>query len=175
MKLLNKSWAAAVVGVLALFAAAGAWAGGLTDLNGNARTIQDYAGKGKWLVVMIWASDCHFCNTEAHNYVDFQTFHKDKDATVLGISMDGLGNKAAAESFIKRHSVNFPNLIGSPETVAGMYIQLTGAPFGGTPAFLIYDPSGKLRAQQVGAVPTDLIEDFIKSHTKASAAETRGS
>lgn len=175
MKSLHKFWAGSLLGALALLASAGAWAGGLADMNGQARTISDYAGKGKWLVVMIWASDCYICNMEAHNYVDFQTFHQDKDATILGISMDGPQNKPAAEGFIKRHSVNFPNLIGTPEDVAGMYTQLTGAPFQGTPTFLVYDPEGKLRAQQVGAVPTDLIENFIKSHTQASAPQGHGS
>jgi len=175
MKSLHKYSAGLLFGALALLMSTGAWAGGLTDLNGHSRSIGDYAGKGKWLIVMIWASDCHICNIEAHNYVDFQTFHGDKDATILGISMDGMAKKAAAESFIKRHSVNFPNLIGAPEDVAGMYTQLTGAPFQGTPTFLVYDPAGKLLAQQVGAVPTDLIEGFIKSHTKAQAASVQGS
>ena len=42
-----------------------AQAGGLQDFDGQPKSISDYAGKGKWLVVMIWASDCHICNQEA--------------------------------------------------------------------------------------------------------------
>jgi len=37
---------------------------GFKDLNGNIRTVDDYIGKGKWVLVMIWASDCHICNEE---------------------------------------------------------------------------------------------------------------
>lgn len=137
-------------------------AAGLQDFKGNPQAISDYSGKGKWLVVMIWASDCHVCNHEAHAYVDFHFVHSDEDAQVLGISIDGQARKAEAENFIQRHKLNFPNLIGEPAVVARLFSDLTGAYFAGTPAFLFYDPSGELRAQQLGAVPTELIEDFIK-------------
>lgn len=138
-----------------------AQAGGLTDLNGKPHTVGDYLGDGKWTLVMIWASDCTVCNREAYQYVDFHTFHKDEDARVLGISMDGPGGVADAKQFVARHSINFPNLIGEPSEVANLYTSATGEPWRGTPTFMLYDPKGKLRAQQVGAVPPDLISDFI--------------
>ena len=134
----------------------------LADFDGKPRSISDYSGKGKWLIVMIWASDCHVCNQEAHAYVDFHFAHSDEDAQVLGITIDGQAKKAEAQKFIERHKINFPNLIGEPAAVADLFSQLTGAYFAGTPAFLFYDPKGELRAQELGAVPTELIEDFIK-------------
>ena len=140
----------------------------LQDFNGQAKAISDYAGKGKWLVVMIWASDCHICNKEAHAYVDFHFTHEDNNAQVLGISIDGQAKKAEALKFIERHKVNFPNLIGEPGDVARLFSELTGVYFAGTPGFLIYDPEGKLRVQQLGAVPPELIEEFIKQNTIAS-------
>jgi peroxiredoxin len=145
-----------------------AQAGGLQDFNGNPKDISDYSGKGKWLVVMIWASDCRVCNKEAHAYVDFHFVHSDDDAQVLGISIDGQAKKAEAQKFIERHKINFPNLIGEPAVVANLFAQLTGTYFAGTPAFLFYDPNGELRAQQLGAVPIELIEDFIKQPTAAA-------
>jgi len=145
-----------------------AQAGGLQDLNGQPRSISDYAGQGKWLVVMIWASDCHICNQEAHSYVDFHFAHADDDAEVLGITIDGQEKKAEARKFIERHNINFPSLIGEPADVARLFSELTGTYFVGTPAFLFFDPQGELRAQQVGAVPPELIENFIKQHTTAS-------
>lgn len=147
------------------FALAGpVYAGGLSDFSGHSKEISDYTGNGKWRIVMIWASDCHVCNQEAHNYVKFQQEHKSKDAEMLGISMDGKEKLKAAEAFIKRHQLNFPNLIGEPVDVAMKYMQLTGAEWVGTPTFLIYGPEGKLLAKQEGAVPVDLIEKFIQSH-----------
>ena len=42
-------------------------------------------------------------------------------------------------------------------------------PWIGTPSFLLFDPQGNLLAQQVGAVPPELIEEFIAKHTAANA------
>lgn len=155
----------AVVLALLLLPAAG-WAGELRDFDGEQRSIQEFTGDGKWLVVMIWAHDCEVCNAEAYRYVDFHTFHKDDDARMLGISIDGKRYSDQARAFIERHNINFPNLIGEPEAVADLYTRLAGRPWLGTPTFLIYDPSGELRAQQVGAVPPRIIEDFIAKNTQ---------
>ena len=140
----------------------------LNDFNGKPHSLDEYTGKGKWLVVMIWASDCHVCNKEAHSYVDFHFVHADEDAQVLGISADGQARKKQAQAFIERHKVNFPNLIGEPEQVASLFTELTGAPWFGTPTFLIYGPDGELKAQQVGAVPTEMIEDFMQRSAVAA-------
>lgn len=134
----------------------------LTDFDGRPAGIERYAGNGKWLVVMIWASDCHVCNQEVEHYEAFHEAHQQRDARVLGISMDGLDNVEAARNFIKRHKVRFANLIGSPQDVTRLYGELTGEYLPGTPTFLIYDPKGKLVAKQAGAVPVKLIEDFIR-------------
>lgn len=136
-------------------------AGFLTDFDDNVHTLDEYTGQGKWTVVMIWASDCHVCNQEASAYDKFHQGHKNKDATILGLSLDGAAKKTEAEKFIQRHSVTFPNLIAEPDTVMQLYTQLTGQAWVGTPSFLIYSPSGELRAAQVGAVPVELIETFI--------------
>ncbi len=143
----------------------------LQDMDGNNRVLHDYIGKGKWTIVMIWISDCHVCNQEASQYDDFHDKHRDTDASVLGISMDGLeGNKDAA-AFIKRNNVGFPNLMGDPETVASLYIRLTGGDWVGTPTFLIFSPSGELKAAQPGAVPVALIEEYILKNSKPAESK----
>jgi len=136
----------------------------LMDFEGNPRSLSDFQEPGKWLVVMIWASDCPICNREARSYSLFHDQHKGDDASVLGISMDGLEGKADASAFIKRHRVSFPNLIGGFEEIAQMFINLTGENWIGTPTFLFYNPTGELVAQQVGAVPINLIENLIKGN-----------
>ena len=141
----------------------------LENFAGKPQTIGQYANKGKWLVVMIWASDCQVCNKEVHNYVDFYNAHKNKDATVLGISIDGSEKKADAQDFLKRHKVNFPSLIGEPEVVTGIFQDITNDDFKGTPTFLVYGPDGQIRGQQAGAVPVDVIESFIKREAAANA------
>lgn len=145
----------------------------LKDFEGGLHSLNEYTGQGKWTVVMLWASDCGVCNAEAKHYVAFHTAHKDKDATILGVSLDGWAKKAEAEKFIQRHAVTFPNLIESPEKVAALYSYVTGEQWIGTPTFLVYSPAGELLAAQVGAVSTDIIESFIeKEGAKHSAKES---
>lgn len=144
---------------------------GFEDFNGKPQVLENYLAKGKWLIVMMWASDCYVCNKEAHEYVDFHMIHSDTDATVLGISLDGEIRKKEAEKFIKKHSVDFPNLIAEPATVSELYQKLTGQYFAGTPTFLIFSPDGVLKAAQAGAVPTAIIEDFIAKNSIKKAAE----
>jgi peroxiredoxin len=141
-------------------------AAGLTDMDGKPTSLEDFTGKGKWTVVMVWASDCLVCNTEAHEYVDLQT--RRPDIQMLGLTLDGEANKADALAFIKEHKLNFPNLIGEPETIAGLYYDLTGGFFAGTPTFLVFSPQGTLTAADAGAIPPRLIEEFIENNALAS-------
>jgi len=141
----------------------------LKQLDGKSASIADYAGKGKWLVVMLWASDCMVCNREAPNYQAFHDKHKDKDAHILGVSLDGQAKLKDAKEFIKRHGVKFPNLVGEALDIANMYKELTGEDWTGTPTFMVYNPKGELLGAQVGAVPPNIIEGFIQRESAASA------
>lgn len=144
------------------FSVTGAIAKPMLTMDGKETSIESYTGKGKWTIVMFWASDCLICNKEAKHYDEFHAIHKDKDAVVLGVSMDGRANKKAAQGFIKEHGLRFPNIIGEAEDVAVFFYDNTGEQWAGTPTFLIYSPSGKLTVQQVGAVPVPLLEEFLQ-------------
>lgn len=143
--------------------------GDLQSLQGKPEKLSNYTGKGQWTVVILWASDCHVCNAEAEQYIQFHEAHKNTDAKVLGISLDGQSKLDAAKDFMKRHDVTYPSLIGEPGNVAALYEELTGAHWVGTPTFLIYDRKGVLMAAQPGAVPAEIIEGFIKEKDLASA------
>ena len=134
--------------------------------------IKDYIADDKWLLVMIWASDCHICNREAHAYVDFNFKHEEKNARVLGISIDGQAKKKAAELFIQRHEINFPNLISEPDSLANWFEKLTGQNWMGTPTLLLYSPEGELKVQQIGAIPLELVEKFIQRETARKIVST---
>ncbi|MGD8568293.1 MAG: TlpA disulfide reductase family protein [Gammaproteobacteria bacterium] len=141
----------------------------LKDFDGNVKNVDQYTGNGKWLVVMLWASDCAVCNREVHEYVAFHKQHHNKDARMLGVSLDGEAKKADARGFLKKHNVNFPSLIGDPLTVAAMYQNLTGDTWVGTPSFMVYTPDGKLLGAQAGAVPVSVIESFIQRESSGAA------
>ena len=142
----------------------------LTDFDGEPRTIESYAGDGRWLVVMVWAHNCHVCNQEAEAYAQFHEAHADSDAHVIGVSLDGAANRADAEAFIARHDLPFPNLIGEPEQVMLKYLILTQSQFRGTPSILLYGPDGTLRAAQAGAVPVTSIEAYIERNSAQADA-----
>lgn len=131
------------------------------DADGAA--FNQHLGKGQWLIVKIWASDCGICNREAHKYVDFYEFEAGDRATVVGISLDG-DDQVAAQAFIERHSVSYPNFITDYESGAKWFADITGEKFWGTPGFLIFNPAGEIKAQQIGAVPVELIVQFIDAN-----------
>lgn len=135
------------------------------DFKGNPATIEEHTNKGKWLLVMYWASNCHICNQEASEYAAFHKRHSGTDATVLGISLDGLAGKSEAESFINRHDITFPNLLGEADDIALQFVSRAGGASFGTPSFLLFDPKGKLRAAELGAVPVNVLEAYIKKNS----------
>ena len=135
----------------------------LYDFDGRPHALGEYPGKGKWLVVTVWASDCAVCEKEIHEMVAFHNAHRDQDATVLGISVDGPGRKDEARAFIQRHKVSFPNLLDHGRAFKVIYLRETGRPwFGGTPMNLIYAPDGKLVARRIGPLARKEIEAFIR-------------
>lgn len=149
--------------LLALGLALPAAAEPLATFDGQPAELADQTGQGQWTLVKIWASDCVVCNEEAHAYVAFHAAHQATDARMVGISLDGRANLLDAEAFVERHELNYPNLITDWQGGGELFYRLTGTPLNGTPAFLLFDPDGKLVAQQVGAVPVDLVETFIDS------------
>ncbi len=140
----------------------------LKDFQGESRNLDHLKQPGKWMIVMIWASDCHVCNAEAPAYALFHESHKDNDAHIVGVSLDGFEGIHYAKSFVTNHDLPFPNLIAEPRELVLHYAELTGESFRGTPSFLVYDTSGNLVAAQAGAVPTEVIEAFI---TRNSTSE----
>lgn len=137
----------------------------LRDFDGNLHTLSEYTGKGKWIVVMLWHSNCRMSNAVVHEYVDFHMRHSDDNATVLGVSLDGFEKKADAKGFIDKHDIEFFNLIGDYDEITDMTEDLSGIPWRGTPMFLVYSPTGDLRVAESGKVPAKLIEGYIKKNS----------
>jgi len=160
--------------LLTLGLALPAAAASLTTFDGSPADITDFTGQGQWTIVKIWASDCAVCNQEAHAYVAFHDKHQADNARMLGISVDGLDNLADAQGFVSKHALNYPNLIIDWGGASRLFYQLTGTPLNGTPAFLAFDPNGELVAQQVGAVPVEILEVFIADNGKESKEPAGG-
>ena len=136
----------------------------LTDMNGKDRHISEFIGKGQWTVVVIWAEDCEVCNAEIETYDFFHDENKDKNARILGVSIDGKKKIGLSQDFVKRHSLTFPNLIMEPDM--NEIYKFGGGNFIGTPTIYIFTPDGEIVAAQAGAVPVNIIEDFIAKQEK---------
>mgnify|MGYP001812352074 CR=1 FL=1 len=136
------------------------------DFHGKPQSVESFMGDDKWLVMMIWAANCHICNEEAESYA--RLHENNKNIRVLGLSIDGLANKGSAESFIETHDLPFPNLISNTADVMLYYQAQTVAQFVGTPTFLVFNPDGELMAAKTGAVPTKVIQKFIASKSSSS-------
>lgn len=134
----------------------------LKDFTGRDRNVNEYIGKGKWTVVAFWAHDCPICRQEIHHMVFFHDAHRKKDATVLGVSVDGWANRKKAQLFIDNQALNFPNLIADPDAIA----RFGAGTLVGTPTFYIYRPDGRLAGKNVGPLTQDDVEAFIKSGGK---------
>lgn len=173
MKLIPTIW----VAMLALLPVPGSSAPPeetLYDFDGRPHALEEYPGKGKWLVVTVWASDCAVCEKEIPEMVAFHNAHRDKDATVLGISVDGPGRKDEARAFIQRHKISFPNLLDGGRAFKAIYLRETGRPwFGGTPMNLIYGPSGEFVARHIGPLTQADIEAFIAQQTAQPAGAAK--
>ncbi|VAW62843.1 hypothetical protein MNBD_GAMMA11-1723 [hydrothermal vent metagenome] len=132
------------------------------DVDGKALNVNQYIGKGKWTAVVFWAHNCPICNREIQQMTFFQDAHEDKDATVLGVSMDGFSQADKSRAFIERHELNFPNIMIQADQAE--FMKFGGGRFVGTPTFYLYNPEGKLLATTVGAVSADKIEAFINKN-----------
>ena len=92
----------------------------------------------------------------------FHSDHADKDATVLGISMDGFNQVKKSKAFIERHELNLPNLL--IELSEREFLKFGGGRYVGTPTFYLYNPEGVLMAKNIGPVSAEALENFIKSN-----------
>ena len=137
----------------------------LQDMQGQDKLLQDYMSPDKWLVVVFWASDCHVSDQTVSQYNKHFAESTMNNIDLLGISLDGLKKIEAAKKFISDHDLKFSNLVGNRQSVTQFYGFMTGDEGLLTPTFLLFSPNGQLRARQIGAIPAELIENFIKLET----------
>lgn len=131
----------------------------LRGMDGKPQNVNEYIGKGKWAIVAVWAHDCLLCNREMPQLSAFHNDHKDRDAIVLGVSIDGMEQIEQAREFVSRHKLPFVNLLAEPEV--SVMAQFDSARFVGTPTHYFYEPRGRMVARKVGPLPPKDIEEFI--------------
>jgi len=137
---------------------------GLIDLDGQQLTAPPVIGQGQWTLVMIWATDCHICKVQKPLISQFHDAHKDLDANVFGIALDGRQGLNEVNQYLNDHVVSFPNFVGDYPSIAISYQKLTEESLLGTPTYLLFDPSGELKGNNPGPIGVEAIEKFIARH-----------
>lgn len=137
----------------------GAWAHAadfrLTDTQGNTHTLSGY--KGKWVLVNYWATWCPPCLEEIPDLI---ALHGDKknNLVVIGVAMD-YRNPSQVTDFADSMLVDYPIVLGNDQVVRQI------GPVQGLPTTYLYNPDGKMVAQQVGAITREMVERYIASKT----------
>jgi thiol-disulfide isomerase/thioredoxin len=149
-------------GLLLLLSAAWAQAADfrLTDTTGKTHTLSGY--KGKWVLVNYWATWCPPCLEEIPDLIELHE-NKKNNLVVIGVAMDYRSAKQVTE-FADGLLVNYPIVLGNDQTVRQI------GPVRGLPTTYLFNPDGKMVAQQVGAITREMVESYIAS--KAPSAKT---
>ncbi len=129
----------------------------MSDLYGNPSELQNLVGKGKWIVVKVWRSDCGICmktmpETDSARYSIPNT-------NIIGVSLDGDTN--VAKNSLSRFNVHFKNLVSNRSDFNRYLSKSTRKSIKGYPTYMIYSPDGKLKAMQTGDVKPRELRQYI--------------
>lgn len=146
-----------------LLAPLAARAGGVEvqSLDGRHAALGEFLDKGKWTLVMVWTTYCGVCTKQYPVIGEFHARHKDRDAVVLGVSLDGYDQGAKIAAYQASHAQNFPSVMTSPEDFIDKYQRTTGERFNGTPTYLLFDRDQHLSAFIDGPITAADIERYM--------------
>lgn len=115
--------------------------------NTDGKTLSLESFKGKYVLIDFWASWCQPCRAENPNVVAAYKKFKNKQFTILGVSLDE--NKKQWEAAIKKDNLNWPqvsDLKGWNSSVVGLYNIKS------IPSNVLLDPNGKIIAKDLRGV-----------------------
>ena len=115
--------------------------------------------EGHVLIVDFWATWCPPCVKEIPDFVEMYKKYKDKQFTIVGISVDT--EMKEVEKFIKEHKMTYPIVMVSEEIKAAFEKALE-KPIRGMPTTLIIDRAGKIISVHEGYTKKDVFLKEIK-------------
>ena len=125
----------------------------VTDTNGKAHSLSGY--KGKWVLVNYWATWCPPCLEEIPDLIALHE-NKKNNLVVIGVAMDYRNAKQVTD-FAEGLLVEYPIVLGTPEIISQI------GPVQGLPTTYLFNPEGKMVAQQVGLITRQAVESYIAS------------
>jgi thiol-disulfide isomerase/thioredoxin len=136
----GRSLARMAAALLAVAACMPATAMHLTDLQGQAHTLETY--RGRWLVLNVWATWCAPCIKEMPELEALS--HARGDVAVIGLAADG-DNVSRLRQFAKALRVTYPIIAGNDALMKEFKVQAY-------PTTLLFNPDGKLVMTRLGQV-----------------------
>jgi len=114
----------------------------MNDVNGKPVSITDF--KGKYVLIDFWASWCGPCRKENPNVVAAYNKYKDKNFTILGVSLDQ--DKDSWVQAIKNDNLAWAQMsdLKQWQSAAVSTYNIEGIPFN-----VLIDPTGKVIAQEL--------------------------
>jgi peroxiredoxin len=128
----------------------------LPDMNGNEIKLSSF--KGKYVLVDFWASWCLPCRQENPNVVQAYNKYKNKNFTILGVSLDK--EKDDWSNAIRKDKLSWTQVSDLQEwnSLAVSTFNFTGIPFN-----VLVDPDGKIIAQSLrGNELEQKLEEVLK-------------
>jgi peroxiredoxin len=114
----------------------------MNDVNGKPLSVSSF--KGKYLLIDFWASWCGPCRAENPNVVAAYNRFKDKNFTILGVSLDQ--DKAAWQKAIQKDNLTWNHMSDLKQWESA---AVTAYGFDGIPFNVLVDPSGKIIASSL--------------------------
>ena len=130
----------------------------VTDTNGKTHTLSGY--KGKWVLVNYWATWCPPCLEEIPDLIALHE-NKKNNLVVIGVASDYRNAKQVTD-FADGMLISYPIVLGTPQVINQI------GPIQGLPTTYLFNPEGKMVAQQVGALTRAAVESYISGKTAQS-------
>jgi thiol-disulfide isomerase/thioredoxin len=130
----------------------------LQKLDAERVNLNDYIVSDRWTLVMFWSTGCIPCERQKPMIEAFYSDHKNRDAAVVGVALDGMQEISEIQKLVERHKPSYPNLVVFTDVFNDQYGELTGKDFLATPTYLLYAPDGALAGVKTGQLTRDDLE-----------------
>ncbi len=127
----------------------------LQDLDGRARSIEDY--EGQIVVLNFWATWCLPCVEEMPLLVKVQASHGARDVQVVCVSTDDPERREQVRRFVHEHNLNFPVWVDG--TIEDMRRFGLGTAL---PATAILDRDGQIAMKILGPIERGELEERVE-------------
>src|SRR6266496_5635738 len=142
----------------------------LSSQEGSAVTLKDY--RGKWVVLYFYPKDqTPGCSREAHNFQVDQPKYAERNAVILGVSLDNIDSH---KKFCAKEGLNFKLLADTDHKVTDAYGSLTNfgiVKFAARHTFLI-DPAGKIAKAYTSVDPARHSTEVLVDLDQLQRAQT---